>query len=217
MRFYNAADFSPSVGRTYDEIVSDIDGCFADGWSKHRERLAGLTSELATDFVALRKLLSTCSASGKWPLMAGAQSFVLTHNRSFYMRVNLWFPEPKDTVGLERLRKYLSIGECHNHSYNFFTTCLFGSGYESQFLTASFSERPRTGEQLNLVAGELVRLRPRDVLFVERDVDFHTQQWPIDFSVTLNLVPLAIEDTGSHQYIVDEENGLVRNVIAVGA
>lgn len=52
------------------------------------------------------------------------------------LRVNCWYPRSRliGEAGAEH-EKYFSIGVCHNHNFDFYTTCILGPGYLSDFMS----------------------------------------------------------------------------------
>ena len=213
-----AATAGADTPPAFERVVEALDECFRDDrWMERRGRIEEAVADLSRDHCMLRYLVEELARQKRWPRIAGAQSFILYLDRNYYIRANLWYPKPNLVSGEEKYRKYLSIGECHNHTYSFFTAAVLGDGYESTFFTADVKGKAlEPGDPVDLRERRPVRLAPGDVLFVERDRDFHIQHWPTDFTVTVNVVPIAAGDTSPRQYIVDADRGVVLHAINAG-
>src|SRR5690606_25176669 len=145
----------------------------------------------------------------------GAQSFALYSDDVFMLRINNWYPKARLSVeGDDEYRKYFSIGICHNHNFDFFTTCVVGPGYTSDFLeTEDDVSALEEGDEVRFSRGWSVGLGLGDTMFVPRETHFHTQQLPDAFSATINLIPLAGQSQSGRQYTLCDDRRTVKRVI----
>jgi hypothetical protein len=206
---------SPSrLTKQFSEIVDELKLCFKADWRNNMQGIAELVSEFANNGAALREFINNIGAGGKWPSMSGAQSFLLENNSYFYIRINIWYPS-SNLAALQIYRRYLSIEECHNHNFNFFTTCVLGPGYTTDFFTdLNHQMIKKPGDKVELTFNRKLKLSKGQVLFVERDSDYHIQHWPDGYSITLNLVPVGKDNFSAQQYIIDFTTKLVKIIIA---
>lgn len=205
------ADREPADWRALRDRLDDI---FAGDWRARREELAGLTFALARDDLALRQLVTSHCADGTWPPMAGAPSFDLRRTPTYRVRLNVWYPPTRFEAAREEHANYHSVGQCHNHAFDFFTACVFGPGYESRFLRLETPEtRLEQDADAELTDLGTLTLHPGEVWYVERDRDFHTQQWPSAYAITLNLIPRPGPDESQRQYLIDEAERRVLKVV----
>lgn len=198
----------------YDSVVARLEQIFEDDWREHRDELAGLVAVLARDDMALRELVTRHCGDGSWPTMAGAPSFDLRKTPRYRLRLNLWYPPASFTEGRQEHANYHSVGQCHNHAFDFFTACVFGPGYDSRFFRLAADDIRLDAEQdAALIDEGVLTLMPGEVWYVERDRDFHTQQWPSAYAITLNLIPRPAPDESARQYLIDEERLRVLKVV----
>ncbi len=194
--------------------IKTLERLFEGGWIKNSDRISESFLDLAGGAELLSFFFNCYGLSTTWPNIAGAQSFVIYTGPTFYIRINVWMPRPKRQENSEKVGRYLSVDECHNHSYSFFTTIIFGPGYDSTFFDApGTSDNLLPGCKIKLSNVRGVAVRSGQLLFVRKDIEFHIQHWPDDFTVSLNLVPCRPVDCSGRQYIVDETTGVVRNAI----
>lgn len=197
----------------FEAIAARLEELLQPGWWDKKQAVASLFGAFSHNYTAVRRLIAKAMAEGVSPQLEGAQSFTVYDCASFGLRLNLWFPEKSD-VASDRYRKYLSIDQMHNHDFDFFTMCLSGPGYSSQFWRdADHSFSRKQGEQLDLHKPNLIRLTKGTVLFVERDLDYHSQQWPEAFTTTLNLIPKHFSDENRVQYLIDSDTHKVLEVV----
>jgi hypothetical protein len=196
-------------------LYERLDGIFAESWQDNYENIAAILVSLRRDMTALDPFFAEMSNSGNWPDMAGAQSFVLYTSKHILVRINLWFPQSDSQRDNDQYRRYLSIDELHNHDFSFFTICLLGPGYRTRFYhDPCFSHTRNLGNRIELTDLGVLQLTEERVLFVEKDVDYHMQHWPDEFSVTLNVIPRNIPGKTNIQYILNPRTFEISNIIA---
>lgn len=212
MEFFKQLDDAPR-GRSADTVIAEIDSLIEGGWEHRKSEIADLMAELRRDHLLLRNFMRKVTDQDEWPELQGAQSYTLHASSNCVVRVNLWFAPMHGNPALDTFRRYLSVEELHNHDFRFFTTCLLGPGYRTHFyLDEDWSPKRQAGDSMKMRDLGEHRLSGADVLFVERDVDYHLQHWPEDFSITLNVIPADPPGASRVQYILDSETLAVRFV-----
>lgn len=182
---------SLAVECSFLEVVEEITALVDHGHTANTDRILTLMSALSADGLALRYFLYKGCLDARFRKLTSAQSFFVYGCESFYLRLNAWYAKSTlvDSQSVGRLERYFSIDNCHNHSFDFFTVGLLGSGYTTDFGS--------TSENLsNLQVGDRIRfdrvwsdqLTRGRAFFVEKGVMFHTQYAPADYSVSLNLM-----------------------------
>lgn len=177
------------------------------------QQIADHMESLSAGGSLLNWFLAGAMQDRRLPDLAGAQSYFVFDGEFLAARINLW-PPYSDRVGnSEAFRRYLSIEELHNHDFSFYTCCLLGSGYTSHFYRdAAFDPGMNVGDRPVLDDLGTISLAPGRTLLVDAFVDYHTQHWPEDFSVTLNLIPKVRKKDINVQYILDSETFRIKTV-----
>jgi hypothetical protein len=197
------------------ELYTQLDYLMADDWQSSAGEIASVLVSLRSNLTAVHEIIKKCLEHKTWPKMNGAQSFYLFEGHNVVVRINLWFPSGALNPAIDRLRKYLSVGELHNHDFDFFTICLLGSGYSTHFYRdKKYSGRLRKGDQPDLEDLGIFHLQGDSVLYVEKDIDYHLQHWPNDFTVTLNAIPRKTHSEKNIQYILDSKTLTIKTVIS---
>jgi hypothetical protein len=183
---------SPDSFSSIEEAMNLLENIFSSDWRSREDEIASCIRYLRDEKRLLSKWAISSLESGKIPEMIGAQSFLVHQSLSFICRINLWFPQGSLGVSSDLYGRYLSIDVLHNHDFDFYTTCLLGGGYTSNFLIATNgADDLEVGDQLMVGSEQFVHLDGDKTIFVEKGFDFHTQRWPADFSITLNVIPVA--------------------------
>lgn len=144
--------------------------------------------------------------------MIGAQCYLLHSGENYYARLSFWLPKlDRPSEIHRRIEQYFSIGVLHNHSFDFFTVGLLGSGYRSSFYCYNGDDIDgvNVGDKIELSKVVDMKLGTGEALFVSKSSDFHVQYEPEDFSVSLNIIPKTFDKIGSRhnaQLIIDIEN-----------
>ncbi|WP_420607954.1 hypothetical protein [Novosphingopyxis sp.] len=215
MQLYDFDDPIPDL--SFENAVKAIHGEFEQDWRQRRSAIARLMRAFRKNDQALRALIRQHVGGGQWPIMRGTQSFYLYESKQFRMRANLWFPASHPLAGQAGYRDFLTIEKCHNHDFSFFSICVLGSGYTTRMYGAKdYAQTLQVGERVILEPECTFGLNGDTVMYVERDLDFHSQLFPETLSVTVNLIP-AREMRRSVQYSVDEENGTIERKIHTDA
>jgi len=142
-----------------------------------------------------------------------AQTFVLASYRNWFVRANIWMPPsniPEISEAEKNLFPYLVP---HDHNFSFLTVGYWGSGYWTRLY--EYEHDRVTGE-----AGEKVDLHylgrtslPRGkVMYYRGSRDVHSQEHPIDFSISLNLMIVRPEEYGHDQYFFDLDSSTISRV-----
>lgn len=195
-----------------EKILRALDEVITCDWRARFQEIADHIGALAKDLLLLREWTSAVASKPKLPELSGAQSFVVYQSNTMFARINIWFPKGNLGSKLDAYRRYLSIEELHNHDFNFFTTRLLGPGYVSAFYRGPSADRIFSpGEKLELHPLGKIELSNDKVLFVEKDLDYHSQEWVDELTVTLNIIPRS--RLGGVQYLVDDKKRTVNFVI----
>jgi hypothetical protein len=191
---------------TARDLLLDIDRMFEGDWRAAKTTIAELIGELAAEDKLMRAFIRTYCEAGDWPDLNGAQSFLVMKTDRILVRVNMWLTSGDTGQPTESFRRYLSIDEMHNHDFDFFTTCLYGSGYAATFYRDHGHHPSRCrGETVEVEPLGTIHLTRGPVLFVEAGADYHAQHWPETLSVTLNVIPRDFETGDRIQYILDQD------------
>jgi hypothetical protein len=215
----SGADLSALNGlptlRRYREIIEELTVLSEQDHRARQDDINGLFCQLANDGLALRALALKLALHPGAPRLSGSQSFTLESNRAFILRINSWYPPSRlPEVGAREYDKYFSIDVCHNHNFDFFTCCVLGPGYESEFLeTSDDLEHLQEGDVVSFDRSWTIRLGLGDSVFVPRETQFHTQRLPERFSATLNLIPLRGQSRSGRQYTLADDCRTVKRVI----
>ncbi|MCI4592255.1 hypothetical protein MOK15_19425 [Sphingobium sp. BYY-5] len=203
-----SASGSSSVAETLDRL----DTIFAGDWASQMDLIAQEIAVLRDDHALLRTFVHGNALAKTWPRLSGAQSFTICSRPAFFARINLWMPYVNTAP--DSYRRFLSVDVIHNHYFEFFTTCLLGPGYTSTFWRDPAHHPDRgIGDPVALLQGSEHSLSDAAVWFVEKGADYHSQHWPSDFSVTLNVMPRPRVDEWSVQYVLDDAHR-VSSIIA---
>jgi hypothetical protein len=199
----------------FDSAIAHLRALTAGDYRSRSSEICSALSRLAVDGLVLKALVLECALAGKQIKLTGAQSFSLCSNDEFVMRVNCWYPKSRlPAEGDLEHQKYFSIGVCHNHNFDFFTSCVIGPGYKSDFLlTGDDLSNLAEGDTINFSQKWRVRLGFGDAIFVPRETQFHTQELPESFSATINLIPISGQSKTGRQYTLDDDHKTVRRVI----
>lgn len=199
----------------FDNTIEDLERLVAAGHRQNVDGIEALMKRFSSDGLAARCLLLRLASHGIRMNLAGAQSFFLAASRSFALRLNVWYPAPRlHDVAIDSFNKYFSIGVCHNHNFDFFTTCVHGPGYASEFKSTTVeTDAFEPGQRIPFDRKWTIKLGAGQSLFVPRDTVFHTQELPAAFSMTLNLIPFSGRSASGRQYTLEDDRETVRRVI----
>lgn len=201
-----------------DSVVSvfqDVRELFESGYRDRQTDILAQLPRLTNCDVAIHEFFRLClSASGKMRL-ASAQSFVIYACDLFYVRINLWLPQPQIPSNVVRkFDDYFSVDLCHNHPFDFFTIGIFGPGYYSEFFrTSEDVSKLERGDTLSAHESWNLTLERGLALFVERDMVFHTQFSPRSFSMSLNVIPIETNRCKNPQFVIDRSTMRISNIL----
>jgi hypothetical protein len=216
MQLYNFTD-KPINSIGFTQAIEDLQREFDLGWKKRKAEIAEIMRSFRHDASALRALVRKHVAGGEWPIMQGTQSFYLHSDDRFRIRANLWFQASHPLAKEAGYRDFLSIEKCHNHDFAFFTICVLGSGYTTRLYRArNYRQDLEVGDKVDMMPTETLNLHGDCVMFIERDLDFHSQLFPETLSVTINLIP-ARDVRQSVQFSVSEPDGVIKRKIYTNA
>lgn len=186
--------------RPIRNVLEEIDLLFADGYRINRNFILEKIRKLAAFDNFLPYFLEQAALAPQLVNMIGAQCYLLHSGEHYYARLNFWLPKLTSAdVIRARVEQYFSIGVLHNHSFDFFTVGVLGNGYFSQFYASQDRsiEHFEVGDRVPLVPTMALQLEKGMAIFVTKSYDFHIQFEPIEFSISLNLIPKIFDDQGS--------------------
>lgn len=134
-------------------------------------------------------------------------AFHLARRPNFVVRAVAWAPESKSRERARWESHALQFSVPHSHNFDLLTVGYAGPGYKTSVYTCDPSA-------YNGVAGERVELKFLErtdfpvgkIMFYEAKRDIHWQEYPTDFSVSLNLItmPPNQRHTGFHTFDVEQ-------------
>jgi hypothetical protein len=197
-------------------ILDEIEALIAGGYRQNAAFITDLMSELTVGDRFLEFYFRTVVRNLNIVEMIGAQSFIAHASKSYYARINFWQPKGLRPLAINRrYDKYFSVGVLHNHSFDFFTVGIFGPGYKSIFFSLNVDIRNyEEGDIIPLEEGETLLLSKGLSIFMPKSTAFHVQYEPSEFSLSLNVIPTALDDIGAtdrSQLIVDVNDFVVLN------
>jgi hypothetical protein len=140
-------------------------------------------------------------------------TYLLGHGPGFVVRANLWLPPSGFGQQQESISDLNVYQLPHDHDFSFLTVGYWGSGYS----TSIYEYDGRTvdgevGEQVELRFLEHTTLPVGKVMYYRASTDIHTQEYPVEPSLSLNL--LIVPDRPRPQYTFDVEAGTVSGVVS---
>jgi hypothetical protein len=192
--------------------------------------------EYVTSHVNVRDLDSVCSSADKLKALANNRTFLIEHfNQSlrdwrnfqlansytaqtlllgggpdFVIRANIWTPVTND-ASLRAEQKRLFVYDVpHDHNFSFLTVGYFGPGYE----TTIYEYDPKRvtgkiGEKVELRFLETTTLPAGKMMLYRMSRDVHTQNYPENFSISLNLLLAPPETNQREQFLFDLESSRI--------
>ena len=192
--------------------------------------------EYVTNRVNVRDLDSVCSSADQLKALANNKTFLIEHfNRSlrdwrnfqlansytaqtlllgsgpdFVIRANIWTPLTND-ASLRAEQKRLFVYDVpHDHNFSFLTVGYFGPGYE----TTIYEYDPgrvtgKIGEKVDLRFLETTTLPAGKMMLYRMSRDVHTQNYPENFSISLNLLLAPPETNQREQFLFDLESSRI--------
>jgi hypothetical protein len=133
-----------------------------------------------------------------------SQTDVLYHSDKFFLRTNAWIPTG-DNYRLKAEKRIFGEELPHDHSFNILTGGLLGSGYTTKL--HKYSRKNVVGyvnERVDIEYNGHCRLEEGRILFMEKNVDIHSQIAPEELSISFNLMVPSQEQ--STQYLFEIEN-----------
>lgn len=180
---------------------------------------AGLLRALAEDRDLIARRFNRDLERAMEPVRATSETayvsttFLLARGPGFMVRANLWLPPN----GFGRQAKSISDLNLyqlpHDHDFSFLTIGYWGSGYA----TSIYEYDPRSiagepGEQIDIRFLEHTTLPVGKVMYYRASRDIHTQEYPLEPSISLNL--LLVPPQPRPQYAFDVERGRVSGLIS---
>lgn len=143
-----------------------------------------------------------------------AQTLALGGKDGFYVRANIWTPATKSPEENEWEKKLFAYELPHDHNFSFLTVGYLGSGYQ----TTIYEYEPTTvigyeGEPVDLTFLERTSLPRGKVMYYRASRDIHTQEPPMELSISINLLIVSPEASTSNQYCFDIESATIKRFV----
>jgi hypothetical protein len=135
-----------------------------------------------------------------------AQVFQLAVARHYLVRANVWEPprpSQKDSASLDSLFMYQ---QPHDHNFSFLTVGYLGPGYQTTIFEcepASITGIP--GDKVDMTFSETTTLPEGKVMLYRAERDIHRQEYPAEYSMSLNLLVIPGEQRLREQHYFDLE------------
>ena len=142
-----------------------------------------------------------------------AQTLVLGKGPGFIVRANVWLPPAATALERDSQRSLSAYQLPHDHDFSFLTVGYWGSGYATSIWEYDSQKVVgRIREPVDLTFLEHTTLPRGKVMFYRASKDVHSQEYPSELSVSLNL--LLLPDNGStSQYMFDPGAGVISGII----
>lgn len=138
------------------------------------------------------------------------QSLELAHNRTFYIRSNIWMPLDKSSRTLEFEQKLFAYNIPHDHNFQLLTVGYYGPGYPTEIYEYDVSNvKGAIGEKVELGEKTDTVLQPGRMIFYRRNRDIHIQHTPPEMSISLNLSMADDRTDLLPQYVFDVDEGTI--------
>lgn len=133
----------------------------------------------------------------------------------FILRGNLWFAAKFENENRSMEDAVYSYENCHDHNFDFLTIGYSGPGYKTDLFRYEVDDVfGLTNEAVGLHPEGSAILGPSKVLYFARSRDVHTQLYPEEMSISINLL---IQDreyiASSAQYEFDVARGTISQTI----
>lgn len=202
------------VEREYKHIMHNISQLMREeGYENKQVEICSELSKLTQNNIANRAFLSAALRDPINRQVISAQSFLVYRCEEFAARLNLWYPDSQlvNKENLEQLRRYFSLGVCHNHNFDFFTIGLLGPGYKTEILVTSQDiSNTQVSDKIVFDKKYDYQLKKGNVPFFPKDTHFHTQWAPEKFSLSLNILPTVAITT--KQFVLGDDGKTVTRV-----
>lgn len=130
-----------------------------------------------------------------------SQTDVIYTGERFFLRTNAWLPS-NDNQRLKVESRIFGEEWPHDHSFDILTAGLVGSGYTTKLYRYNKKNViGYVGESVDIEFTGVCRLEKNRLLFMEKNVDIHSQIAPKELSVSFNLMMPA--QVHSKQYLFD--------------
>lgn len=208
------------LSQAYEKITSQIDRLCFSGHDENSEKILELMTGFYQDNLAIRFLIKYIGELDSDFKLSSAQSVILSRGESHIVRLNFW---PSEDGRLHQAKSmvqdYYSIGVWHNHTFDFFTIGLAGPGYKTEFLGVDdMTGTYMLGDKIKADRAWSFQLNKGRSAYVRALNEFHCQNYPSEFSVSLNVIPYAVRKSAmsslsiNRQYIIDG-GGVVTRVL----
>lgn len=100
----------------------------------------------------------------------------------------------------------------HDHDFSFLTIGYLGTGYETTIYEYdALSVKVEVGEKVNMKFLETTRLTKGKIMYYRESKDIHTQLYPEELSLSINLIPYPQNVIRKNQFFFDTKNSTIEN------
>jgi len=137
------------------------------------------------------------------------RTLMLARRERFFVRANMWVPLPRRMPTTSRYNSASEYAIAHDHNFSFMTVGYLGSGYETEI----YEIDPRCfvgaeGERVDLGFLERTRLPAGKVMLYRAAQDVHSQHFPEEFSISINLM-VPTQSAKRPQFFFDLGRGVI--------
>jgi hypothetical protein len=136
-------------------------------------------------------------------------------NGSIVVRSVLWTPRTNVSDRARLLQdSVLTYSLPHDHNFSLLTIGHWGPGYTTEIFEYRNEEIVGyEGELVDIKFKEKVKLSEDKILFFKANNDIHTQFYPDDVSISLNVMVIENDAELKPQYVFDTEKGLIKGIL----
>lgn len=143
-----------------------------------------------------------------------SQTLILGGGKDFYVRANLWLPLAKLPQDREWQDNLFFYRVPHDHNFSFLTVGHFGSGYETTIWEYSRKGiKGEAGEHVPLTLLERTWLPQGKVMLYRSCRDIHSQEHPVECSISINLIASPPEIVKTDQFMFDTDAGQIKSAV----
>jgi hypothetical protein len=192
-----------------DEFVHDVQGTLDPqdpstllALAPRLRRLANNRKFLA-DFISEEML---CWEDFQRDTLYTSQVFQLAVGDSFIVRANVWEPPRIDDKSPGQRDGLFMYQDAHDHNFSFLTVGYFGAGYQTTIYECDpDSVTGVPGTRVDMTFSETTTLPEGKVMMYRAGQDIHRQEYPTEYSLSLNLLVLGPQQASREQHYFDLE------------
>ncbi len=142
------------------------------------------------------------------------QTFILGSTENYVIRAIFWTPASADRRFRNWEEKLYVYQRPHDHNFSFMTGGYYGAGYSTTLYEYDHSlVKGDTGESVKMRFIETTRLSKGKIMFYRASRDIHSQDYPDELSISVNMLVVNRRETLKTQYEFDFETQTVASGI----